>query len=46
MLNNLKNETHIILVRGIDTNPAVLDNPNFSCRSYVIEDGRNILFKR
>lgn len=46
MSSDSKNETQVILVRCIDTNPAVLDNPNFSCKSYVIEDGRNFLFKR
>lgn len=33
------NETTVILVRGIDTDPNVLDNPNYSCRSYIIDDG-------
>lgn len=41
----MKNESNILLVRGITTDPEVMDNPNFSCRSYIIEDGRNIFIR-
>ena len=42
----MKNESNILLVRGITSNPEVIDNPNFSSRSYIIEDGRSLFIKR
>lgn len=41
----VKNDTIVILVRGIEIDPVVIDNPNLSDRSYIIDDGRNLLFK-